>query len=377
MRLSTRPICNKVKIFHFISGDLWAGAEVMAFNLLNSLRKHDDLDVQVILLNQGRLADELQASGIRVHIISEKHHHFYEIYRNALTVIGDNPPNIIHSHRYKENFLAYFIKKKFHEIKLISTLHGLPEIFTTKSSLGSRIKSRVNYKILSRYFHKTVAVSSDIRETLINNFGFADERVEIIRNGIQIPHSETVAKKEVKPFVIGSSGRLFPVKDYPLMIEIANSMTKSDNADIRFEIAGDGPELSALKILISRYGLQGQFSLRGHLDDMQSFYQGLDLYLNTSVHEGIPMAILESIAYGLPIVASNVGGIKEIIKNGQEGFLIEGRNPMEFAKKCLLLYRNTELRKRMSEAARNRAEEAFSAERMAKSYHDMYLQNPV
>jgi len=110
---------------------------------------------------------------------------------------------------------------------------------------------------------------------------------------------------------------------------------------------------------------------------MDIFYQGLDVYLNTSVHEGIPMSILEALAHGLPVIAPAVGGIVEIIDDGTQGFLIGSRTPEDFAKKCLILKENSEERERMARAARERAEQGFSAERMAEQYHQLYCRTVV
>jgi len=110
----------------------------------------------------------------------------------------------------------------------------------------------------------------------------------------------------------------------------------------------------------------------GHLDVMEPFYRKLDIYLNTSIHEGIPMTILEAMSYGLPIIAPKVGGIPEVVQDGVEGFLIDSRDPQAFAEKCLLLAQDRELRMRMSVAAREKAVEYFSVERMTEGYLRIY-----
>ena len=365
---------NKIKVLHLISGDLWAGAEVMAFNLIRSLSESSDLDISIILLNEGKLAEELRNCGLEVHVIDERSYSFWKIFRKALELINEKNPDIIHAHRYKENLLALFISKSCRRIKLIATQHGLPEITGANISLVAGLKSKLNFHILSRYFAKTVAVSNDIRNTLISRFGFADESIEVIHNGIHLPPSPSYPKLLDRPFVIGSSGRLFPVKDYPLMVEIAHNIALSGKANIRFELAGDGPERTQLENLIRRDGLQENFILKGHQDDMDSFYLGLNIYINTSVHEGIPMTILEAMAHGLPVIAPAVGGIGEIYSDGVEGFLIKGRDPQEFAVKCLQLFKDRAMRERMSKAARERAELAFSAEKMSASYYRIYLE---
>ena len=102
-------LVSRLKIVHLISGDLWAGAETMAYNLLRRLKDYDDLDISVILFNEGRLADKLRASGLAVCVIDEKLNSFRKIVQKVRESIKNYLPDIIHSHRYKENFLDVFV----------------------------------------------------------------------------------------------------------------------------------------------------------------------------------------------------------------------------------------------------------------------------
>jgi len=362
---------SKLKVLTLASGDLWAGAEAMACNLLRRLKDYENLDLSVVLLNQGRLADELRSIGIKVDVIDEKLNSFGNIFRKMRNIIGDSPPDIIHSHRYKENLLALLVSGCCRGIKLVSSQHGLPECHEGKSGTTQQIKTMINFWTLSRFF-TTVAISKDIRNVLISRFGFSNDRVEVIHNGIELPPVPTDSGIKPGPFVVGSSGRLFPVKDYRLMVMIAQAIAATGNEDIRFELAGEGPELSTLEALVRSYGLECFFIFRGHLDDMNTFYRGLDVYLNTSLHEGIPMTILEALAHGLPVIAPAVGGIVEIIEDGREGFLILGRAPDDFAEKCLFLKNNLQERKTMTQSGREKAAGAFSAEVTAHKYHQLY-----
>ena len=136
------------------------------------------------------------------------------------------------------------------------------------------------------------------------------------------------------PFTIGSAGRFFPVKDYPFLVEVAAEINRYAK-DVRFELAGEGPEFERVTERIQRYGLQDIFRLKGFMESMSEFYNGLDLYINTSLHEGFPMSVLEAMSHGLPVVAPKEGGIKEVVTDGVQGFLIEGRDPKRYAQKCL------------------------------------------
>ena len=155
------------------------------------------------------------------------------------------------------------------------------------------------------------------------------------------------------------------------MIEISKEVRKMTN-QIRFQLAGNGLEWPKLHGMIDRYSLSDVFELKGHVDNIADFYRELDLYINTSVHEGIPMSILEAMVQGIPIVAPRVGGLAEIIDDGVQGYLLDSRDPKIFAERCFELYENKSLRKNMGRAAREKIIQAFSVENMAKQYCAMY-----
>ena len=153
------------------------------------------------------------------------------------------------------------------------------------------------------------------------------------------------------------------------MVSVARIL--KNNGGFSFVLAGEGPDRERVEQAIFACNLADRFHLKGHLEDMNSYYKDLDLYLNTSMHEGIPMTILEAMARGLPVVAPAVGGIVEIIDDGVEGFLVHSRDPEDYAEKCLRL-RDAELRKQMGQAARKKVERLFSAEYMSSQYYQLY-----
>jgi len=344
----------------------------MAFHLLRGLSTLPGVDLFVILLNKGRLSDELERVGIPTCILDEGKRSFLEIVRLAARMVRMKEPHILHSHRYKENILSYLVSLTSREnAALVSTQHGMPELYNGRRSLLHRLKSHANYRLLATRFDKTIAVSADIKESLTRDYGVQERNLEIIRNGIVIPELRDHAG-EKHGFVIGSAGRFVPVKDYPLMVEVAKEVSAKDH-EIRFELAGDGPMLGDIQRLISRYGLEECFTLRGFVSDVCTFYDGLDVFLNTSLHEGIPMSVLEAMAHGVTPVVPRVGGLGEIIEDGGDGYLVDTRNPRDFAERCLSLYNNGTLRRNMARAARKKIIGHFSLERMVNDYLDMYM----
>jgi glycosyltransferase involved in cell wall biosynthesis len=355
-------------ICHIISGDLWAGAEVLVFNLIRELNRSEAIKLSVVLLNEGRLSFELRALGVDCRVIPEGNRNFISLLFELRSLFRSIAPYIIHSHRYKENILAFLASRGIEGSRLVATQHGMPEKGHGKFDRYAMFVSWINRYLLARRFDFFVGVSKDIRERFVDDHSFRPERSRMIHNGIALP--EIGARKQALQLVIGSAGRLFAVKDYPLLVAAAQ-IAVSRNSNFRFELAGEGPERNSLEQLIVKKGIAGAFKLRGQLEDMRSFYAGIDVYINTSVHEGIPMSILEAMANGVPVIAPRVGGIMEIIDNEIDGFLISTRNPEDFAERCLRL-QDPELRRRMGAAARKKIERHFSAEKMARDYLKLY-----
>ena len=361
---------QRIRVCHFVSGDLWAGVEVMEFQLLKGLKVYEDLDLSVVVLNRGRFAREIENIGIPVDVVDETKFGFLQLLERVKALIKKKRPDVIHCHFHKLNILALLATHMGKTAFLIGTQHGLPELVNRKWNLKYFALNRINLFILSRWFRGTVAVSNDVRKALLEQYGFTEKRTFLIYNGTQ-ESDAPIRERTGKDFTVGAAGRFFPVKDFPLMVEIARNAVEKESG-IRFEIAGDGPEKDRVAEMIRRHGIEKSFLLRGFIEDVASFYKEIDVYMNTSVHKGIPMSVLEAMAQGLPVIAPDVGGLGEIIEDGVQGFLVKGRDPNDFADRCVRLYKDEQLRQRMGLAARKRMETVFSHSRMAHNYHELY-----
>jgi glycosyltransferase involved in cell wall biosynthesis len=357
-----------MRISHVISGDLWAGAEVMALRLITGLAEIKGVEISAILLNEGKLAREIGKLGVPIDIVDETRLNFFQIKKRFHEILMKFNPDIVHTHRLKENILGYLSSRKAGQgIPLVCTQHGLDE---PELHLKWKLLSRANRYILSRHFKNIVAVSEDIRIALSESYGFPSEKLIVIHNGTETPE-EIQPDGGSHPFTIGSAGRFFPVKDYPFFVEVAAEINQVSK-DICFELAGEGPEFENISERIMRRGLQDVFRLKGFMENMSEFYKGLDLYINTSLHEGFPMSVLEAMSHGLPVVAPKEGGIKEVVIDGLQGFLIEGRDPKQFAQKCLAIFQDQNLRQSMGTASKEKVIGEYSIKTMAGKYYDLY-----
>jgi glycosyltransferase involved in cell wall biosynthesis len=359
-----------MKVVHIVSGDLWAGAEAVVHQLVRGQLQSAADQVAVIALNEGEPTERFRAAGAVVHVLDEKRLGFMSILRQSRALLAALRPDIVHSHRYKENMIAALSSLLRPRWGKIATQHGLPELVGAKAKTRHRVLAHINFFLLKHAFQRVVVVTDDIRRLLLAGKKIESEILRVVRNGIDLPVA-SVPRSRKPVFTVGTAGRLFPVKDFLLFLEAAARMLECAG-DLRFEIAGDGPEMARLQSFVQSRGLESRVGLLGHVDDMAEFYCRTDLYVNTSTHEGIPMSVLEAMAYGAPLVAPEVGGFPEIIQNGVHGFLIKERKAENFANACLKIIRNPELYREMSIQARMRIEQCFSASAMTESYWAVY-----
>lgn len=358
---------NTIRVALLASGDLWAGAEVMVYHLVAGLFEKEDVDILVILMNRGKLANELGCLGVDVQIVDESERSLANSIGLIRKLIKGFKPNIIHSHRYKENLLAWFGSLGTSGCKLIATQHGMPEAMGALT-VKDRLRTNFFFRLLSTGFARTITVSEDMRWALVGRYGFSESDVNVIHNGITTPRF-VIARSRGR-MVVGSAGRLFPVKDFSLLVDVAKSVVRQNNT-IDFVLAGDGPERLMLEKKVERYGLGERFKFLGQQDDINAFYRGIDLYINTSVHEGIPISLLEAMSYGLPAVVPMVGGFSEIVRNGIDAYLVESRDPDAFARRIFDLM-SPEKRAMMGCSARGRVIDSFSREAMTQKYYQLY-----
>jgi glycosyltransferase involved in cell wall biosynthesis len=359
---------KRINLLILASGDLWGGAEAIVYQLAKGLRNKPGVQVHLVLFNYGRLYQLCTDAGIKTYVIDENRHGFVALACKLIKTAKNIKPQIIHSHRYKENILAAIVAPFVTFPRLVTTVHGISEV---KVSLYTKIVSAIERLLLRKCFSKVAAVSDDLRNYLIKHLGMPENLVTRIYNGIDSVQGMEKKKESHAFLTVGSAGRLVPVKGYTLLTEIARSIC-AKFPDIRFIIAGDGPEMEHLKARVDEYGLGDRFRLPGQIEDVAEFYASLDIYINTSLHEGIPMTVLEAMSYSLPVIAPAVGGLMEIIENNKTGFLIEGRDPASFAAAIEIFISSPDTAREMGDNACLRVHESFSMQRMVETYYSLY-----
>ncbi|MDC1071666.1 glycosyltransferase [Gammaproteobacteria bacterium] len=224
----------------------------------------------------------------------------------------------------------------------ISHLAGIPNRISSQRSNNSHYGKVTSIVVrLCLKFASTIVLNSAIyRREVEKRFLPKCASIQIIPNGIRsecetfkvVQERDKLAEEkkrnnfrrqmqlDIDAYVIGSAGRLAPEKRFDIQVD---ALLEQGLEDVVLIIAGDGPERSSLRKRIAELGLDDRVRLLGFLGDMRQFYQGVDLYVQTSDFEGMPNAVLEAMSQGCAVLISNAGGSRELISDGSHGWMFE------------------------------------------------------
>ena len=367
-----------MKVCHVAMGDLWAGAEVQLLTLMTCLVRLPRFEWSVVLFNEGRLADELRKLPLSLSVIPERHHSPIAIAFRLAKIFRQFRPDIVHTHKYKDSILGSIVARCMGVPHVVRVVHGMPEPFK-----GLRNVKMAGYAIADRFVtawfvDKVIAVSSDIEKVLLRTHGA--NRVVCIHNGIDLDAVHVTMQRadkrkewrvDGKAILIGTVGRLVPVKGHAVLLEALRILRRSHpNATLLF--VGDGPLRGHLEAETKRLGLDQSVIFTGHQAQSYDFINMMDIFVLPSLHEGIPMVLLEAFALKRPVIASRVGGIPEVVSHGHSGMLVSPANADELASGIGDMIENPAKAAAFGVAGRSQVECEFSASMMANRTAAMY-----
>jgi glycosyltransferase involved in cell wall biosynthesis len=378
-----------MKILHIIdSGGLY-GAEMV---LLNLVAEQIRQGLEPIIASIGEKAIEekpLEAEAIKRGFRVEK----FRMrpgpnYPGALKILKfaqKENVNILHSHGYKGNILFGLMPKRIRRIPIVTTIHGYTSIGNGFSKM--RVYESLDSKAL-RFMDAIVFVSnamkSDPRFRHLNQ-----SKVHVIHNGIPIDshsapsHLRTFAPSDAadldqrilsfcsQGFTIGSIGRLSKEKGYKYLIEAFGILIKK-GVDARLVIMGEGYDRAFLENLIKELGLSEKVLLPGYIDKASLYISHFNVFVISSLTEGLPITLLEAMSSKVPIVASAVGGIPCLLDESGGGLLVNPAKSDAIADAISLIYNDDRLTKALADKAYEQVCNDFGTEGMALAYLKIY-----
>jgi L-malate glycosyltransferase len=358
-----------IRVCHFMSADLWAGAEVQVRTVASYLAERPEIHLTAVLLNDGRLATELRTMGIEVAVVDERRYSSAAIVAFLVRFLRAHEIDILHTHRYKDTVLGMLAAKLAGVPKVVRTVHGLTEPLSGWERIRFRAYSAVEALALRSFADRVITVSKDLARTLEAE-GHRRSVVVPIHNGIDVAKIRpTRSPREVRrelgipvdAIVYGTVGRLSPVKDHRTLLYAAQRIIRHQR-HARFLFVGDGPLHDDLVITASELGLGRACVFAGARDDIFDVLAAMDVFVLPSLHEGIPMALLEAMSVGKPVVATAVGGVPEIVTDHENGLLVSPRDDRALANACLDIVRTPGLATTLGSAARATIAQHFSHE---------------
>jgi sugar transferase (PEP-CTERM/EpsH1 system associated) len=259
---------------------------------------------------------------------------------------------------------------------VVHSEHGYEVDMFAGLPMRRRLFRRAAYAMTDAVF----AVTRELRDFHARQAWIRPERMDVLYNGVDTrrfaPCQETrlAMRRELglpeDSFVVGAVGRLVPIKDHQTLLKAA-ALLSARGIDVRVLLVGSGPEREKLQAAAS--GLEGRVCFAGDSDRVPGMLDVMDVFVLPSLNEGMSNTLLEAMASGLPVLATNVGGNPEIIEDNINGCLFSPCDVEWLANKLQLLARDPALIHQLGTAARNRAIESFSLSRMLESYRSFYL----
>jgi len=227
-------------------------------------------------------------------------------------------------------------------------------------------------RILAFLCSRIICVSSEEldlgRRTLIGE----RKKLRLVPNGVRVP-PERVSRSSEGDLVVGSLTRLARQKGIDYLVQAAELVCAERRGDgVRFSVAGGGPDFERLKGEVQRRGLSGRFHLLGPVQDPWGYLAGIDIFVLPSLWEGMPFALLEAMGYGLPVVVTDVGGVRDAIPDVSVGTIVHPADPGALKEAILRYVESPRLRDVTGTAARERVIQEFSQERMIERTLQVY-----
>ncbi len=350
------------------------GAEVLAARLAYQLG--DTYRFVFVCLDEVNvLGEELRSQGFPVHVLARRPGVDWGCAHRLARCLSEERVDLLHAHQYAPFFYSVMARLLHRRPPLLFTEHGrdYPDYPRPKRMLVNRL-------LLERR-DRVVAVGHAVRQALLRNEGFGSGRVAVIYNGVELSsHGQNGSGRDAvrrelgigaRDLLLLQVARLNYLKDHLTAVRTMAQVVRQ-RPDARLLLVGDGEERPRIEHEIARLNLSDVVRIMGRRDDVGRLLPAADLFLLTSLTEGIPLTLIEAMAAGLPVVSTRVGGVAEVVDEGATGLLAPPGQADALARHLLRLAGNPALRSVMGRRGRERAHALFAERQMHEHYRRLY-----
>lgn len=342
-----------------------AGAETMCEALCYELQKTEKYNVYVASLYDFRspITERLEAHGVKIFYIGKNKGTDLSVIGKLKKIMIDEHIDIVHTHRY---VMQYAIPA--------AVMAKVPCRVHTVHNIATEEVNRLRRKF-ALFFYRfcrviPVSISPKVRDSVEIEYGISSQELSVVYNGSDLSKciiKENYSTDETFNFV--HIGRFASVKNQTLIVD-AISRLKNEGYNVHIDLLGGAGNEVEIEEKVRTLHLENEITLCGLQSNVYPFISKADAFLLPSKYEGMPITLIEAMGSGMPIIASNVGGIPDMIEHGKEGLLINP-NLDELVEAMMLLMNNHDLREKLGVAARIKAQQ-FSSKNMCQGYIEQY-----
>ena len=373
----------KIRLLHLVVGLRLGGAEILLVQYIKSLGMKDYDHFVYCFGRSGPVREKIEALGVKVYmgkrraLINQPIRfivHLLSLLRDLMKFIKSNRIQLIQSHLSHANKLAVLVGK-LAGVPSFPTIHSTMEFVDRRSRWDFRvyINKAVDWFIFPMA-DQILTVSQEIKEIVHQRFRVNNSKIMVLKNGIVFDNRFSVSVDLEKEFLISENtlkiiavGRLSYEKALEVLVQAASELVNRGMHNMFVMIAGEGQDRVRLETIVSNLRLANYIKLLGIRHDVLRLMKASDIFIIPSRYEGLSIAMIEAMACGLPIVASDAPGLNTYIVHGKNGLLFPVDNHKILAELILRLANDKKLRTRLSLAARESFEKEYDLEKNIKS----------
>ena len=362
------PSGAPLRIALMIECDGPGGAELMMLDLASELRSRGHVVLPVNLANgTGWLGARFEAAGFEPVTFEIRSPVDFAAVRVLTKILQDFRADVVHSHEFTMAIYGAAAAKRA-SARHVITMHG-------GLYYATAWRRRVALRWAARRSEALVGVSVATADALERVLGIPHNRMFVVPNGIpqrsgvraSVRHELSIPHDEL---LIVAVGNLYPVKGHAVLLDALAML--GDNAEWHLAIAGRGEEEVRLRAQSAAAGLDARVHILGFRDDIPDILAAGDIFAMPSLSEGLPLALVEAMSFGLPVVVSRVGGVPEVVRDDVEALLVPPSDAIALSVALRALLDDARLRTRLGDAGRRRAARDYAIATMADRYERLY-----
>lgn len=351
------------------------GSEKLLLDTVSHLNRSKYQAIVCYLKGKGQLRSEFAKKGIKVYNLGLKKTTPLKALLKLYRLIKSNEVSLVHTHNFQAGIIG----------RIVAKIARVPVIVATEHNSYNWSQRNLFFRFINEHTTRLcnvrlIAISQAVKKCIIENSHLSGDQINVIHNGVDLSgyplKLDTTGKKrelDIAKYdkIIGTIARLEARKGHRYLIEAAARVINVCPKAV-FLIIGDGPMYQKLLTLVSSRRIPNNVKFYGFRRDISEILSIVDVFVLSSVEEGLGLAIIEAMAAKKAVVATNVGGIPEVVIDGETGILVPSRDTEALAQAILKLLKNRAMAKKMGGAGRRRVETYFTLDRMIEETEILY-----